>query len=178
MADPFTLMITQAALGGVSAFAQMSAANRNARAQYEANERNMRFLAEDVARQKDEQASQYQEARSDRVMRANQEIAMAELLAAERGASASTMQSMVRHLAFVEGIDLSRIRNTYESNIDALDSQLEAGAMEQNNLNIQAYNKASTATTGALLGGIGSGLQIYSGYRTDQARLEASRNKR
>lgn len=177
MADPFTLMIGSMALSGAQAFAQMSASSANASATYAANETNMRLLEEDIARQKEEAQQQYQEARSDRVLRANQELAMAELLAAERGASASTMQSMVRHLATIEGVDLSRIRGSYESQLESLDSQLEAGVVQTNNSNKTAFNQAKTSTTSAALGAVGSGLQIYTGYTRDQASLDALRNK-
>ena len=177
MADPFTLMIASTAMSGVQAFAQMSHANSMAEAAYAANEEQLRFLQEDVSRRKDEVRREYQEARSDRVMRANQEIAMAELLAMQRGASGSTMQSMVRHLATVEGIDLSRIRATQDNQQAALDSELRAGTINSIQSNQRAANEARVARTNALFGAVGSGLQIYTGYRRDQASTDAMRNR-
>ena len=171
-------MIGQLALSGVSAFTQASMASANAAAQYEANERQLELLSEDVSRQKEENIAAYQEARSDRVMRANQEIAAAQLMAMERGASGTTMQSMVRHLATVEGIDLSRMRNTLRSQQDAADSQLKAGIQARNDGNTQAYNQAKTQRTSAILGGIGSGLQIGSNYQHRQSQLRAATNRR
>lgn len=178
MADPFTLMISQVALSGVTAFAQMSQARADAEAAYAANEQNLKLLSDDIARQKEESIASEQEALSDRVMRANQEIAAAELMALERGSSGTTMQSMVRHLATVEGIDLTRINRSYKSQQDALDSQLEAGVTSYNQSNRQAHNQARTRSTSALLGGIGSGLQIGSGYLYQQSQLQAATNVR
>lgn len=177
MADPFTLMIAQAGMAAVGGFVQANQAAAQAEAMYEANQQNLEFLADDVRRRKGEIGQEYQEAVSDRVMRANQEIAQAELLSLNRGVSGTTMQSIVRNLATVEGIDVSRIRNTYESQSEALNSELESAAMGVKNSNRQAYNTAKTQTTSAILGAVGSGLQIYSGYRRDQAALSASKNK-
>lgn len=177
MADPFTLAIGQVALAGVSGFAQASAASQNASATYAANEEQMALLSEDIDRRKAENRSMYQDSVSDRVLQANQEIAATQLLAMERGVGGTTMDAMTRHLATMEGIDLSRLKKTHDSQSDALDSQLKAGVRDANNSNAAAYREAKTQSTGAMLGMFGSGLQIMSGYRHDQAVLEASRNK-
>lgn len=204
MASPFALMITRVALAGVTAFAQMGALEAQAQhqnamlqhqydvaqAQYEANAKQLEYLSRDVSRRKDETRTEYQEAYSDRVMKANQEIAMASLLAEQRGVVGSTMQSMVRHLATVEGVDLSRIRGTRDSKLAALDSELEAGIINYNQNNKTAHNQSiaarnqtktnlagiSAQRTNTLLNTVGSGLQIYTGYRRDKAQMGTLQN--
>lgn len=167
----------QIGMTAISTFAAIGANNANAKAEAEAANQQMEFLAKDVSRQKREAGQSYTEAVSDRVMQANIEIANAELSAMERGVSGSTRQGIIRHLASVEGIDLGRLETSYQSQVSALDSQLEAGAASTANRINQATNQARTQNTSAILGGIGSGLQIYSGHQYNQAQLEVLRNR-
>lgn len=171
------LMIGQVAMQGVSAFAQAGAAGRNAQATYEAQEANERLLQVDVGRRRAENRVSYTEAVSDRVAKANQEIAIAQVMAGQRGSSISTRESIVRHLAAVEGTDISRHRRTFKSNNSALTSELEARGQQSRNANVRAYNKAKTQTTSAWLGALGSGLRIYGGHVKTQASLQAAHNR-
>jgi hypothetical protein len=170
-------MIAQVAMSGISAFSQMGAARRDARAQYAANAANERLMQVDVGRRREENRGSYIEAVSDRIAQANEEIAMAQVMAGQRGASFSTRESIVRHLAAVEGTDIARHRRTSRSNNSALTSELRARGQQARNSNIQAYNRAKTQSRQALFGAIGSGLRIVSGHYRSEAQLAAGRNR-
>lgn len=171
------LMIAQVAMQGISAFAQMGAANANAEAQYAASRANERLMQVDVGRRRGENRASLIEAVSDRVAQANEEIAIAQVMAGQRGAAVSTRESIVRHLAAVEGTDIARHRRTFRSNNDALTSELRARGQQSRNANVRAYNQAKADSTQAMLGFVGSGLRIFTGHMRSEASINAGRNR-
>lgn len=172
-----TYAAAQAGVAGLQAITGMVSANRNAKAASEAEHKNYELLLEDLSRQQSEADIQEQEARSDRVLQANQELAQARMIAGDNGASASTRTAMIRHIAMMEGLDLGRIERTSQSRQDSLNSQRRAGATGvRQNLNA-IENSRKTQNTNSILGGIGSGLQIGSSYYAQEATLEKAKNK-
>src|SRR5688500_13366258 len=80
-----------------------------AEAQAEANNTNADLQYRELDRQQNETNRVAQEERSDRMMRARQELGTLRVLSGERGASANTSGALLREVGYWEGVDLGRI---------------------------------------------------------------------
>ena len=170
------LAIAQGGLSLVSGFSQSRAAAANASAQYRANFEQLQHIVNDAARREAETEFQADQAVSDRVRVANQDTARTVLMAGDAGVSGATRAQMINALAFAEGTDISRIRTSSQSQIEAIRSEVEAARVSLNSSNRTTYNQARVQSQGAMLGALGSGLQIASGYYSQQRQLDAGRN--
>jgi hypothetical protein len=172
------LPILQIGLGAITAFAQIGAANAQYQAQLEASNRQIEATYEEVARQQEEVNRVSQEQVSDRIKKANLELGTVRVLALERGVSGTTMIGLARHIGYLEGVDLSRIEKNREGNIEAGEAAKKNAQNRYFSEISIAANQKRVATTSAILGAVGSGLQIAGGYYQDQMYLKSLENSR
>lgn len=169
--------IAQAGLQIAGARASAAEAASNAEATYEANATNLQLLVNDVARREIEVGIAEEQAVSDRVRQANQEVAQTQQLLLTSGTSASSRAQLLNVLAFTEGTDIARLRQTADSERSALDSEVEAAIASANSGNTVAQNQANSQRTSAVLGALGSGLQIAGGFATNLIEQQNAQNK-
>lgn len=172
------LAIGQAAVGVVGAMAQAGQASSQEAASNEAARKQTQAVYAEVARQQVEVNRVAAEQKSDRIRAANAELGAARNAAMERGVSGTTMSAITRHIAHLEGADLSRIEANREANIqagEATKTNAKNGLIESVNI---AANQRSAATTSAFMGAVGSGLSIAGNYYQNQQSLNSLQNNR
>ncbi len=180
MGDPITttLAIAQIGFGAVGAMTQASAARRQEQQSNDASRKQTKAIYSEVGRQQVEVNRIATEQASDRIRVANADLASARVAALERGVSGTTMSALVRKIGYLEGADLSRIEYNRKSNIDAG----EASKASAKNGYIEsvaiAANQRNVSTTSAMLGAVGSGLQIAGNFFNTQTQLNALQNTR
>lgn len=141
----------QARYQAQAAVAQAEAANVNANLQYQ-----------EIDRQQRETSRVAQEQRSDRMMRARQELGTLRVLSGERGASATTSGALLREVGYWEGVDLGRIEANRKASIDAGEAQKKATYQNALNGITDANLTAKAASKSVKWAGIGAGLSIVS----------------
>lgn len=188
---PAAPMLVMVAIAAVSAGMQYAQAREQAGyqadaavAQAEATNTNANLQYQEIDRQQRETNRVSQEQRSDRMMRARQELGTLRVLSGERGASANTSGALLREVGYWEGVDLGRIEANRKASVDA--GEANKKAVYQNALNgfTDASLTAKAASKSVQWAGIGAGLQIasaaassYSSYSMQQQELEAAKNK-
>lgn len=179
--------LLMSAVGGVSGMMQanqQSAYAQQVAAQQQTilkeNFANQTTASNDQERQALENATR---AKSDREARAAQQFATLRVLAGEMGTSGGTFNALVQQGAYAEGTDLSRVDTTYEHQWNALEfgkKQAQIGAQAQavsiNNDLFTSESRASAAFSNAIIGSLGSALQIGGKYYQNQAQLTKAMN--
>ncbi len=115
------------------------------------------------------------EAKSDRVRKAEQELAMVRVAAAEGSGMGARLAG---EAGFYEGLDLSRIEGNRKRQIDALEAQKAAIQVEAERGIIHADSIYSAQRTRAFLGTIGSGLKIGADEYSRSTRETGATNRR
>jgi HAMP domain-containing protein len=171
------MMGAQIALSAVSSFAQASQAKKQAHATADAARDSANLRMSELTRQQEETNRVAREDRSDIMRRADQELGAIRVAAGEVGATDSSFARMVQELGYVEGLDLSRIESNRKARIDALQSAKTSTRQDYLNTTTQAFNQAKAATTNAILGFVGSALQIGASYNRQSRIEEIYRNR-
>lgn len=171
------MAIAQFGLQIAGANASSRAAAADAEATYDANATNLQLLVNDVARREIEVGIAEEQAVSDRVRQANQEVAQTQNLLLSAGTSSSSRAQLLNVLAFTEGTDIARLRQTANSERAALDAEVDAAIVSANNGNTIAENQANSQRTSAVLSTLGSGLQIAGGFANDLLEQQSAQNK-
>jgi hypothetical protein len=115
--------------------------------------------------------------KGDRAREADREIAALRVIAGETGGLGANFNQGVQEIGYYEGLDIARIESNRNRQIAAADRA------KQNVARGAAYDIASVkqqrnaAITNAILGAAQSGVQIYGGYKTSQAKIDAARGK-
>jgi phage terminase large subunit len=179
MGDPIStgLAIGQLAVTGVNAFVQKNQADRAADAAELAAQRQTKAVVGEVNRQQLEVNRIAAEQTSDRIRAANADLAAVRVAGMERGVSATTMAGLVRHVAYLEGADLSRIDKNRKANLEAGEAakaSAKNGFLESVAI---ADNQRNVATTSAILGTVGSGLAIGGNFYAQQQQLNTLQNR-
>lgn len=186
-----TLLIASLAVAAASASMSFVESRQQAKAQQQMADENARAANEqaklqygEIQRQQEETNEIAQQQKSDRVRQANQELGTLNVLAGERGASGSTLGALATEVGYYEGLDISRIETSRKQNIasgEASKKAAQQGAI--NTINI-AELQSKAAAKSVKFAGIGAGLQIagsavgsYSDYKTNQAYVNAAKNK-
>lgn len=172
------LAIGQAVVGAVTAFATIGMARQQQKAANEAAARQLELQYKEIDRQQSEVNRIAQEQVSDRMRVANMELGTVRVAAMERGLSGYSMAMMARTIGYLEGVDLSRINKNRVANIEAGEAAKTSAKQGFINTVTIAANQAQAASTSAVLGMFGSGLQIAGGYYKDQQYLKSLQNKR
>ena len=172
------LTVTALVVAAATAAVQVSNANEMQSIQNKAAVKQAELQYKEISRQQGEVNRISQEQKSDRVRKADQELGTLRVLAGERGVSGGTFTALAQEIGYFEGIDLSRIEGNRESNIEAGEAQKKAAQQGAINTVTIAAQQASAATTGAVLNGIGSGLQIGAGYYNKGEQLDALKNRK
>lgn len=172
------LAVAQAGIGIANGVAQWNNAKEAKDHTTDAAQKQTMATYAEVQRQAGEVNRIAAEQTSDRVRAANEELSTAKVAAMERGVSGTTMSSIVREIAYLEGADISRIESNRKSNIEAGEAakaSAKNGFLETINI---AQNQLNVATTGAILGTVGSGLSIAGNYYANQQQLASLQNTR
>ena len=165
-------LITAAATAAI----QIDQAQKTAKAQTKAAEANLRLAEAEGTRQRKEVTRLDQEAKSDIVRRADAELGAILAQEGEFGASPSSFARLTQEVSFLEGIDLSRTDSNRESRLGSIDSQIASAQQGATNSINFARNAEKSAITGAVLGFVGSSLQIAGGFAANKASLAAAKN--
>lgn len=172
------LAIGSVALSGVTSFVQAGAAHKQAEQAAQAAADTATHRMRELTRQQEEVQRIAREDRSDVMRRASQELGAIRVAAGEVGATDNAFLRMVQELGYVEGVDLSRIESNRRNQIEALQEEKKAVSQGYLNTTRQLFNQARVQKTQAVLGFVGSALQIGATYDYRSRQLEAMRNRR
>lgn len=171
------LAVGQAILGVVSGFAQMGMAKKQASAQIQAAQEQLKYQYKEISRQQEQVNETAQSQISDRVRAANAELGTMRVSALERGVGGSTVMAFARTIGFLEGVDISRIDKNRQANIEAGELSKQAARAGYNSTVDIARNQAQVSTISATLGMVGSGLQIAGNYYKENQALNSMKNR-
>lgn len=171
------------AITAVSTFASISANNKAASAaydqvryDYQAADEELQFSRRETQRERADVTQQATEQKSDRMRRAIYELGALQTATGESGIGASTAARLEAEAGYAAGVDLSRIENSRRNAMLTLDRQDEAALISRNSrvtnatfAGQSAERSARAGNTRAVLGGVGSALQIGAGYQRDVA---------
>lgn len=152
--------VVSAAAAATSAVVQSSNANKMAAAQQDAANQQAALQYKEIVRQQEQVNQTAQEQQSDRIRKARQDLGTLRVVAGEQGLSGSSLTSQFMELGYAEGLDLSRIESNRQNNIDSGEASKAAARQGAINTITIAENQASAAKTSAMMGAVGSGLQI------------------
>ena len=151
-----------------------------ARAQYEASERNALAQYAEENRKIAEKALDTMDEQSDRVRAANE--AMGPFMAADNNLSDGTFMSLVFEEAYGDSLNYIRLDRNAKREIASFESNKYAAEMNYINEVQMAQNQAdnymqeaNARKTDAILGFVGSGLQIGTGYYQNKTLTDAIR---
>jgi Zn-dependent metalloprotease len=168
--------ITVAAAAAAAA-QQAAAASAAARATEKAARANNEIAQEELSRQQTEVQEAEQEEKSDRMRQADRELGSLRVAEDQLGLTSTAFLGFVNEVAAIEGIDLARISDNAEEQRAALQSRKEAVAQDAiNNIN-QANIQASNDKNKAVVGAVGSSLQISRGILRDDPEFNNAGNK-
>lgn len=171
----FALLQAGTAVAGTAA--SVSSQNRAARQSYAASAGNAQRAGVENARLQRSVLSQSVQDMTDRMRQANAELGTINAAAGDAGIAGRSLAALQMEQAYVTGLDLGRIQDAAENQIETIQSQSEAGVAAAADSNRSVYQQTSASNTGAFLSLAGSGLQIASNYRATQQRLDLSRNR-
>lgn len=133
---------------------------------------------QELTRQQLENNSAAADAKSDRVLQAERELALLRVTNADRGAGATMSMRQVLDLGKIEGTDLNRIERSRVSGEAGLQAEKIATATNARNASKAASNKFKSAATSSFFQAAGSGVQIYADQTYREDMLAAARNKK
>lgn len=167
------MMMAQAAVAVIGAVSAISQARAGAEGAGRAAAANAAMADAELSREQRETSRVANDQLSDR------QRAFAADLATIRVANAEGSALGIRGIgeaAYVAGLDLSRIEANRAGQIDALQAKKVAVHQGATDAILTAQNQYESAATGALLGGIGSGVQIGTNSMYRQQTLDAMKN--
>lgn len=178
MGAPLAIGAVGLALAGMQMQYQIAGAEAQTEAVKAQNELALHLQADQALDARRDLETSETEAVSDRVRQANSEIAQTRVLAGELGASDSSTAAMLNEIAFIEGVDIGRIRGSADQQREAITSGLEASALEAAQGQIVAQNNEAISTAAAQANFLGAGLQIATTTGVNIYEQNAARNIR
>lgn len=171
MAAFTTLLAVGSLVAGLASSAvQMQAGRAAASAQAEQANQQAQYQYAELGRQQERQDAAAKEQKSDRMRKADAELATLRVQAGEQG---QNFDRMALNIGYVEGLDLSRIESNRRETIDSLQSQKTAAYMSASNAGKSAAASARNSTIGAGLQFAGTALSVGQSYFSQQERLKA-----
>jgi ElaB/YqjD/DUF883 family membrane-anchored ribosome-binding protein len=183
-----TLAVAQIAMSAVNAAVAINQANQaadrarqQAMQEYEAAKRETEAAYQETNRKIAESQLDQMEAESDAIRAANKSLGT--LRATESALSDSSLGTIFFEEAYTNGLNFSRMNTNGKREVTALISEKYASEQAYINRTTMAANQAenyiaesNARKTGAILGAVGSGLQIGSSYYANQQLTNAIAN--
>ena len=164
---PAVLIVASLAFTAFQAIQQQNAAVSAAEAEQKAAAENDKLTQAELARQQGEVNKRAADDKSDRIRRAEKELAFLQVAGADAGSGAMTMAQRVSELGFVEGSDLSRLESNRNADVEGLQAEKQASRQGVTNTTVRARNESKAATTqaGMQIAGaaISAGASAYGG---------------
>ena len=176
--DPSILTAISIGTSVLTGGAQIMMAQSAAQAQAEAANRNTEAAYRELGIRQQEAIDKASQEKSDRAAQADRELAAIRVAMGESGGLGTvTAYRTAVEAGASEGLDISRIEANRDREIAALQRSKEAAQMTGQNTASAAARSAQNAAISGVMNIAGSGLQIYSGYRRDQAMIEAQKQR-
>lgn len=161
----------------VQSFAQKQSADAQADMLADSAGRTFALQEKELQRQAREVNRVSQDKKADAVKRAEHQLGAARAAAAELAPSSSSMARIIGEIGASEGTDLSRLEEQRKSRIGAIKTGGQNAARAYSDALRESEFAKDAATSSALLGFVGSGLQIGASAYNQQQQLEALENR-
>jgi len=158
-----TAIVMSAVAGVAAASQQAKVAKESTERAYAAEASNFSLVQKENSRLQNESNDLYDSEVSDRVRASNRELGTLNVLLGEQGASASSKSGLRIDSTYTAGMDLSRINQSRDNQIESLQAAKRAGQQGYLNQTTLAYSQGAAAVANANASAIGS---ITSGIST------------